>query len=136
MADFWVQLLHQQPLLLLRQRLGALEQFTLQQPLKLPLLWIAEPKEMQISGGHKVPKPPEVVTGLLRVQIHVRKVGVVSGIDGPTGFMALAQAVVRRQIPQQGASQAQPLFAVAGAEQAKGALHPMDLPAACIGIKK
>ena len=135
-ADVWIKLFHQQPLLTLRQRLGPLQQFSVQQPGRIPDLQIGEASEMEIGRFDEGKQTLQVVAGLLRMQIHVGEVGIGGAVHGPALAMVSRQSVALRQRRQQLPAEAQALASRADIKQGQGLLGAVDLPAAGIRIQE
>ena len=78
----------------------------------------------------------EVVTGFLRVQVHVREIRVRGAIHSPAFPVMAGQAVALRQGLEQLPAQMQALRACAGIQKTQRFLGAVDLPATGIGVKK
>ena len=97
MADVGIQLLDQLPLLSLWQGKRPLQQFTLQQPRRIPDLGIGKASELQSSCVDEGEKALEVVTGLLRMQIHIGEIGVRGAVHGPAFPVVARQTIALGQ---------------------------------------
>ena len=117
MADVGIQLLHKLPLLTRWQGLGSLQQFSLQKAGWIPNLRIGEAGEMQTRRFDEREKTLEVVTGFLRVQVHVREIRVRCAVHGPAFPVMTGKAVALRQGLEQLPPQMQALRACAGIQK-------------------
>ena len=91
---------------------------------------------MQTRRFDEREKTLEVVTGFLRVQVHVREICVRCAIHGPAFPVMTGKAVALRQGLEQLPPQMQALRACAGIQKTQRFLGAVDLPATGIGIKK
>ena len=80
--------------------------------------------------------PPQVVTGFLRMQVHVREVRIRRAVHRPALLVMAAQTVLCGQVFKQLTPQSEPFITCAHRKLRQRPLHPMDFPATCIGVKE